>query len=64
MVIQVHGYTKSFPVTIAVKSYPDRSFTYSSDQVNLSPENKFQSSASLTVCILLIVSFYMQNVSL
>ncbi|KAJ1059184.1 hypothetical protein K5549_007985 [Capra hircus] len=48
VVIQVHGYTKSFPVTIAVNSYPDRSFTYSSDQVNLSLENKFQSSASLT----------------
>ncbi|KAB0373544.1 hypothetical protein FD755_015203 [Muntiacus reevesi] len=35
VVIQIHGDTKSFPVTIAVK-------------INLSPENKFQSSASLT----------------
>ncbi|KAB0349672.1 hypothetical protein FD754_014529 [Muntiacus muntjak] len=35
VIIQIHGDTKSFPVTIAVK-------------INLSPENKFQSSASLT----------------
>ncbi|KAF0878211.1 CO5 protein, partial [Crocuta crocuta] len=49
VVIQVHGYTDSFAVTIAIKSYPDKSFTYSFGQVNLSPENKFQSSANLTV---------------
>ncbi|KAF5917641.1 hypothetical protein HPG69_013477 [Diceros bicornis minor] len=49
VVIQVHGYTESFAVTIAIKSYPDRSFTYSFGQVNLSPENKFQSSANLTL---------------
>ncbi|XP_045369078.2 complement C5 isoform X4 [Camelus bactrianus] len=49
VVIQVQGYTESFPVTIAIKSYPDKSFTYSSGQVYLSPENKFQSSANLTI---------------
>ncbi|XP_058550309.1 complement C5-like isoform X1 [Neofelis nebulosa] len=49
VVIQVHGYTDSFAVTIALKSYPDKSFTYSSGQVNLSPENKFQSSVNLTI---------------
>ncbi|GAB5580076.1 complement C3-like [Prionailurus iriomotensis] len=49
VVIQVHGYTDSFAVTIAIKSYPDKSFTYSFGQVNLSPENKFQSSVNLTI---------------
>nr|XP_031306208.1 complement C5-like isoform X4 [Camelus dromedarius] len=49
VVIQVQGYTESFPVTIAIKSYPDKSFTYSSGQVYLSPENNFQSSANLTI---------------
>uniref|UniRef100_A0A667H492 Anaphylatoxin-like domain-containing protein n=1 Tax=Lynx canadensis TaxID=61383 RepID=A0A667H492_LYNCA len=49
VVIQVHGYTDSFAVTIAIKSYPDKSFTYSFGEVNLSPENKFQSSVNLTM---------------
>nr|XP_031533357.1 complement C5-like isoform X1 [Vicugna pacos] len=49
VVIQVQGYTESFPVTIAIKSYPEKSFTYSSSQVYLSPENKFQSSVNLTI---------------
>ncbi|XP_062937737.1 complement C5-like [Cynocephalus volans] len=49
VVIQVYGYTQSFAVTIAIKSYPEKSFTYSSGQINLSPENKFQNSANLTI---------------
>ncbi|XP_055994650.1 complement C5-like [Sorex fumeus] len=49
VVIQVHGYTESFSVSIALKSYPDKNFTYSHRQVNLSPENAFQSAASLTI---------------
>uniref|UniRef100_A0A8D2HA11 Anaphylatoxin-like domain-containing protein n=1 Tax=Urocitellus parryii TaxID=9999 RepID=A0A8D2HA11_UROPR len=49
VVIQVYGYRESFDVTIAIKSYPDKSFTYSFGQVNLSPENKFQNSANLII---------------
>ncbi|XP_029419566.1 complement C5-like [Nannospalax galili] len=49
VVIQAYGYTQSFAVTIAIKSYPDRSFAYTSDQVHLSPENEFQTSANLTI---------------
>ncbi|VCW69959.1 unnamed protein product [Gulo gulo] len=49
VVIQVHGYTNSFAVTTAIKSYPDNSFTYSFGQSNLAPENKLQSSANLTI---------------
>lgn len=60
VVIQVHGYTNSSAVTTAIKSYPDNSFTYFFGQSNLAPENKLQSSANLTVCILIIVSFICQ----
>ncbi|XP_062063635.1 complement C5-like isoform X2 [Lepus europaeus] len=49
VVIQVYGYTEPFAVTAAIKSYPDKSFVYSSGQVILSPENKFQNSANLTI---------------
>ncbi|XP_048669140.1 complement C5-like isoform X3 [Marmota marmota marmota] len=49
VVIQVYGYRESFDVTIAIKSYPDKSFTYSFGQVNLSPENEFQNSANLII---------------
>ncbi|XP_055994639.1 complement C5-like [Sorex fumeus] len=49
VVIQVHGYTEPFAVSVAIKSYPDKNFRYSFGQVNLSPENKFQGSASLTI---------------
>ncbi|XP_055994695.1 complement C5-like isoform X2 [Sorex fumeus] len=49
VVIQVHGYTEPFAVSVAIKSYPDKSFTYSLGQLYLSPENKFQGSASLTI---------------
>ncbi|XP_010601242.1 complement C5 [Fukomys damarensis] len=49
VVIQAHGYSESFSVIIAIKSYPDKSFTYSFDQVDLSPENEFQNSANLTI---------------
>ncbi|XP_069332833.1 complement C5-like [Eulemur rufifrons] len=49
VVVQVYGYTESFAVTIAIKSYPDKSFTYSFGQVSVSPENKFQNSSSLSI---------------
>lgn len=49
VVIQAHGYTEAFDATISIRSYPDKKITYSSGYVNLSPENKFQNSAMLTV---------------
>ncbi|XP_041530897.1 complement C5-like [Microtus oregoni] len=49
VVIQAHGYTEAFDVTISIRSYPDRKVTYSSGCVNLSPENKFQNSTLLTI---------------
>ncbi|KAM5298508.1 complement C5 [Ctenodactylus gundi] len=49
IVIQVYGYTEAFEATISIKSYPDKKFSYSSGYVNLSPENKFQNSAFLTI---------------
>ncbi|XP_005382637.1 PREDICTED: complement C5 [Chinchilla lanigera] len=49
IVIQVYGYIEAFDATITLKSYPDKKFSYSSSYVNLSPENKFQNSAFLTI---------------
>ncbi|XP_075415152.1 complement C5 [Tenrec ecaudatus] len=49
VVIQVYGYTEAFDATISIKSYPDKKFQYSSGYVDLSPENKFQNSAILTI---------------
>ncbi|XP_044515895.1 complement C5-like [Gracilinanus agilis] len=49
VVIQAYGYTDAFAATVSMKSFPDKRFTYSSANVNLSPENKFQNSASLTI---------------
>ncbi|XP_041531006.1 complement C5-like isoform X1 [Microtus oregoni] len=49
VVIQAHGYTEAFDVTISIRSYPDRKVTYSSGCVNLSPENKFQNLTLLTI---------------
>ncbi|XP_074067794.1 LOW QUALITY PROTEIN: complement C5 [Macrotis lagotis] len=49
VVIQAYGYTEAFDATISMKSFPDKRFTYSSAKVNLSPENKFQNSASLII---------------
>ncbi|KAM9207363.1 complement C5 [Dugong dugon] len=49
VVIQVYGYTEAFDATISIKSYPDKKFQYSSGYVHLSPENKFQNSAILTI---------------
>ncbi|XP_048196754.1 complement C5 [Perognathus longimembris pacificus] len=49
VVIQVYGYTEAFGAAISIKSYPDKKFTYASGSVTLSPENKFQNSAILTI---------------
>jgi hypothetical protein len=62
VVIQVYGYTEAFDATISIKSYPDKKFSYSSGSVNLRPENKFQNSAVLTVCISLSFSLHTQNI--
>ncbi|XP_028640936.1 complement C5-like isoform X2 [Grammomys surdaster] len=47
--VEAHGYTEAFDTTISVKSYPDENVHYTSGTVNLSPENKFQNSAVLTI---------------
>ncbi|XP_042534627.1 complement C5 [Dipodomys spectabilis] len=49
VVIQVYGYMEAFEAVISIKSYPDKTFTYASGSVTLSPENKFQNSAILTI---------------
>ncbi|KAM4876956.1 LOW QUALITY PROTEIN: complement C5 [Thomomys bottae] len=49
VVIQVYGYMEAFDATISIKSYPDKKFAYASGSVTLSPENKFQNSAILTI---------------
>ncbi|XP_058528625.1 complement C5 [Ochotona princeps] len=49
VVIQVYGYTEAFDATISIKSYPDKKISYSSEYVSLTPENKFQNSATLTI---------------
>ena len=58
VVIQVYGYTEEFDATISIKSFPDKKVTYSSGYVTLSTENKFQNSATLTVCVYPRVSLY------
>lgn len=59
--VQAPGHTDAFDATISVKSYPDENVCYSSGSVNLSPENKFQNSTILTVCICLF-KMYMPNI--
>lgn len=57
VVIQVYGYMEAFDATISIKSYPDKKISYSSEYVSLTPENKFQNSATLTVCIYFVFYF-------
>ncbi|XP_053512135.1 complement C5 isoform X2 [Artibeus jamaicensis] len=49
IVIQVYGYTEAFDAVISIKSYPGKEFSYASEPVTLSTENKFQNSAILTI---------------
>uniref|UniRef100_A0A8C8RFZ9 Complement C5 n=1 Tax=Pelusios castaneus TaxID=367368 RepID=A0A8C8RFZ9_9SAUR len=49
VVFQAFGYETAFPVSISIKSFPDKRTTYASGQVQLSPDNKFQGSVSLTI---------------
>ncbi|XP_074871961.1 complement C5 [Carettochelys insculpta] len=49
VVIQAFGYETAFPVSISIKSFPDKQTTYASDHTELSSANKFQSSVVLTI---------------
>ncbi|XP_035878044.1 complement C5 isoform X3 [Phyllostomus discolor] len=49
IVIQVYGYTEAFDAVISIKSYPGKEFSYASQSIILSTENKFQNSAILTI---------------
>uniref|UniRef100_A0A8C0IKC7 Complement C5 n=1 Tax=Chelonoidis abingdonii TaxID=106734 RepID=A0A8C0IKC7_CHEAB len=49
VVIQAFGYETAFPVSISIKSFPDKRTTYASGHTQLSPANKFQGSVTLTI---------------
>ncbi|XP_034969300.2 complement C5 isoform X1 [Zootoca vivipara] len=49
VVIQAFGYEQEFPVTISVKSFPDKQTTFASGRVQLTPANKFQGAVTLTI---------------
>ncbi|XP_061459913.1 complement C5 isoform X2 [Rhineura floridana] len=49
LVIQAFRYEQEFPVTISVKSFPDKRTTYASGRVQLTPANMFQGSVTLTI---------------
>ncbi|XP_006120838.2 complement C5 isoform X1 [Pelodiscus sinensis] len=49
VVIQAFGYEAAFPVSISIKSFPDKRTTYASDRTELSLANKFQGSVTLTL---------------
>ncbi|XP_053863549.1 complement C5 isoform X2 [Malaclemys terrapin pileata] len=49
VVIQAFGYEAAFPVSISIKSFPDKRTTYASGHAQLSPANKFQGSVTLTI---------------
>ncbi|NXS27545.1 CO5 protein, partial [Pomatostomus ruficeps] len=49
VVIQAFGFEEQFPVTISLRSFPDKLAVYSSARVSLTPANKFQDAVTLTV---------------
>uniref|UniRef100_U3JGI0 Complement C5 n=1 Tax=Ficedula albicollis TaxID=59894 RepID=U3JGI0_FICAL len=49
VVVQAFGYEEEFPVSIALKSFPDKLAVYSSGRISLTPANKFQDAVTLTV---------------
>ncbi|KAM6316161.1 complement C5 [Podargus strigoides] len=49
VVVQVFGYEEEFPVTITIRSFPDKLAVYSSGRISLSPANKFQDAVTLTL---------------
>ncbi|KAM7003688.1 complement C5 [Passerculus sandwichensis] len=49
IVVQAFGYQEEFPVSVALKSFPDKLVVYSSARIFLTPANKFQDAVTLTV---------------
>lgn len=49
IVVQAFGYQEEFPVSVALKSFPDKLVVYSSARISLNPGNKFQDAVTLTV---------------
>uniref|UniRef100_A0A8D2KUH6 Complement C5 n=1 Tax=Varanus komodoensis TaxID=61221 RepID=A0A8D2KUH6_VARKO len=49
VVIQAFGYEQEFPVTISVKSFPDKQTTYALGHAQLTPANQFQGSVTVTI---------------
>ncbi|NWQ80221.1 CO5 protein, partial [Columbina picui] len=49
VIVQAFGFEKEFPVNIAMKSFPDKLTIYSSGRISLTPANKFQDAATLTL---------------
>ncbi|XP_064583785.1 complement C5 isoform X2 [Zonotrichia leucophrys gambelii] len=49
IVVQAFGYQEEFPVSVALKSFPDKLVVYSSARISLTPANKFQDAVTLTV---------------
>uniref|UniRef100_A0A8C9KXN3 Complement C5 n=1 Tax=Serinus canaria TaxID=9135 RepID=A0A8C9KXN3_SERCA len=49
IVVQAFGYQEGFAVSVALKSFPDKLVVYSSARISLTPANKFQDAATLTV---------------
>ncbi|XP_010292753.1 PREDICTED: complement C5 [Phaethon lepturus] len=49
VVVQAFGYEKEFPVTIAIRSFPDKLAVYSSGRTSLTSANKFQDAVTLTL---------------
>ncbi|XP_030063429.1 complement C5 [Microcaecilia unicolor] len=49
IVVQAFGYQSAFPISISIKSYPDKKTTYASDHIQLSDSNQFQGMVTLTI---------------
>nr|XP_033817321.1 complement C5 [Geotrypetes seraphini] len=49
IVIQAFGYQDAFPISISIKSYPDKRTTYASEHVQLSDSNQFQGMVTLMI---------------
>nr|XP_060613343.1 complement C5 [Anolis sagrei ordinatus] len=48
VVVQAFGYSEAFPVTVSLKSFPDKQTTFASGRTELKP-NLFQGSVTLTL---------------
>ncbi|NXD75053.1 CO5 protein, partial [Halcyon senegalensis] len=47
VVVQAFGYEKEFPVTITLRSFPDKLAVYASGHISLTADNKFQDAVTL-----------------